>query len=91
MSEAVQRLYDQALTLKPKERQWLADELLNQFELEPVTEEEVAESGDDPEFLAMLEQRMADHDANPQDALPAEEALANIRAELDRRQSWRSR
>ena len=91
MTDAAKKLYEQALQLRPKERQWLADELLDQLDTEPVTDEELAASSEDPDFIAMVEQRIAEHDANPEDAMPADEAIANIRAELGRRAAWRSR
>jgi putative addiction module component (TIGR02574 family) len=91
MTDDAKRVYELARQLKPAERQWLADELLDQLDEEPLTQEEVDELTNTPEFAAMIEQRLAEHDANPGAAIPADQAFAEIRAELERRRSWRSR
>jgi putative addiction module component (TIGR02574 family) len=91
MSDEAKKVLELALRLKPAERQWLADELLDRLEEEPPTQEELDELTASPEFMAMLEQRLAEHDANPEAAIPGEQAMAEIRAEMERRRAWRSR
>ena len=91
MTDDAKRVYELAQRLKPAERQWLADELLDQLDQEPISQEEIDELTDSPEFVAMIEQRLAEHDANPDAAIPADQAFAEIRAELERRRAWRSR
>lgn len=85
MTDVAKKVLKAALQLKPAERQWLADEQRDRLDTGPVTQGELDELTRSPEYLAMLEQRLAEHDANPEAAVPAEQALAELRVELGRR------
>lgn len=90
MSEAAVRALEAVLSLPPEDRRWVADTLTERLDDLP-TDAELAEASEDPAFVTLLEERVADHLANPHDALPADEALAAIRAEVERRRACRSR
>ncbi|MFO0851436.1 MAG: addiction module protein [Gemmataceae bacterium] len=85
MSEAAKKALELALQLQPAERQWLADELLDRLDQEPMSQDELDEYTSRPEFVAMIERRLAEHDANPDAAIPWDVAMRQLREELQKR------
>jgi putative addiction module component (TIGR02574 family) len=86
MSETAQKLLEQIRALPADEREWLVGELWDESE---VTDDETDELENDPEFQAMLAERLEQVEKHPEKLLTWEEAQQRIDAELGRRRAAR--
>jgi hypothetical protein len=81
MSETAQKLLEQIRALPEADREWIAHELNGEAEYD--------DPMDDPEFQAMLTERLDEVKNHPERLLTLEEANAQIDAELARRRAAR--
>jgi hypothetical protein len=86
MSDAAQRLLEQIRSLPDAEREWVVHELWDEQE---ATDSELDELHDDPEFQAMLAERLEQVEKHPEQLLTWEQAQERIDAELARRRAAR--
>ena len=86
MSETAQKLLEQIRALPDAEREWIAAELWDE---QDVTAEEIDELHADPEFQAMLAERLEQVEKHPELLLTWDEAQQRIDAELTRRKAAR--
>lgn len=84
MSETAQKLLEQIRALPEAEREWIAAELNCE-----ATGGEYDDPMDDPEFQAMLAERLEQAEKHPEQLLTWEEAQQRIDAELARRRTER--
>ena len=84
MSEAAQKLLEQIRALPEAEREWIAAELNSE-----ATGGEYDDPMDDPEFQAILAERLEEVEKHPERLLTLEEANSQIDAELARRRAAR--
>jgi len=77
---AVEKILQEALALSHEDRGRLVDALLRSFEPEAVLTEDEREA----EWTAELDRRLRDFDEGRSKAIPYEEAMAQIRARLER-------
>ncbi len=82
MSETAQKLLEQIRALPDDEREWIAAELWDE---QDVTADELDELQADPEFQAMLAERLEQVEKHPEQLLTWEDAQQRIDAELARR------
>ena len=82
MSETALKLLEQIRALPDEEREWIAAELWDEGD---VTADELDELHADPEFQAMLAERLEQVEKHPEQLLTWEEAQQRIDAELARR------
>ncbi len=84
MSEIAQKLLEQIRALPDDEREWVAAELWDERD---VTADELDELQADPEFQAMLAERLAFVEQHPDQLLDGDEVMAEGRRRLrERRQ-----
>jgi hypothetical protein len=76
MPEAAQKRLEQIRALSVKDRRWIADEL---WEESPATDDEIAELENDPEFQAMLAERLRQVEEHPELLLDGDQVLAELR------------
>jgi hypothetical protein len=86
VSEVAQKLLEQIRALPDDEREWLVGELWDE---QDVTAEEIDELHADPEFQAMLAERLEQVEKHPEQLLTWEEAQRRIDDELARRKAAR--
>jgi hypothetical protein len=86
MSEAAQKLLEQIRALPDDEREWITAELWDE---QDVTADEIDELQADPEFQAMLAERLEQVEKHPERLLTWEVAQLRIDAELTRRKAER--
>lgn len=79
MSDAAQKLLEQIRALPDAEREWLVGELWDE---QDVTADELDELQADPEFQAMLAERLEQVEKHPERLLTWDEAQTQIDAEL---------
>lgn len=82
MSETAQKLLEQIRALPEAEREWLAHELWDDQE---VTEDGIDELENDPEFRAMLAERLDFAANHPDELLDGDEVMAEARRRLQER------
>ena len=90
MSETAAALLDLLLKLSEAERLMIADRLWESLS-DAKQQELLDETTHDPEFQAELERRLKEVEEHPERLIDGEQALAEIRAELERRQMERSK
>lgn len=76
MSETAQKLLEQIRALPETEREWIAHELWDEFE---VTDEEIGQLEDDPEFQAKLAERLEQVEKHPEKLIDGETVMAELR------------
>lgn len=84
MSETAQKLLEQIRALPEADREWIAGELWDEQE---TTHADIDELENDPEFQAMLAERLEQVEKHPEQLLDGDEVMAEARNRLrDRRQ-----
>ena len=86
MSDAAQKLLEQIRALPEEDRQWIADELWDE---QGVSDEDIDALHADPEFQAMLADRLRQAEENPERLMTWDEAQKQIDVELARRRAAR--
>lgn len=87
MSDAAQKLLEQIRALPEDDRRWLADKLWD--EQEGVSDEDIDTLHADPEFQAMLADRLRQVEEHPERLVTWEDAQKQIDTELARRRAAR--
>jgi len=82
MSDAAVKLLEQIRALPEAEREWIAHELWDESD---VTDDEIDELEKDPEFQAMLAERLAFAKDHPDELLDGDEVMAEARRRLQER------
>jgi hypothetical protein len=80
MSDAAQKLLEQIRALPEEDRRWIADELWD--EQEGVSDEDIGALHADPEFQAMLADRLRQVQEHPDRLIDGPEAMRMIRGHL---------
>ena len=79
MSETALKLLEQIRALPEAEREWIAHELWDEFE---VTDEEIDDLHADPAFQAMLAERLEQVEKHPEQLIDMDEAMRRVREHL---------
>jgi len=87
MSETAQKLLEQIRALPDDEREWLVGELQDEDDL---TVDEIDELHADPEFQAMLAERLEQVEKHPEQLIDGETAMKMIREHLAARRGDQS-
>lgn len=80
MSETAQKLLEQILALPADEREWLANELWDEAD---GTDDGIDELENDPEFQAMLAERLVFAEQHPGELLDGDEVMAEARQRVN--------